>query len=640
MNRSVSVIIIALFAIFLVLSKVAIVYCQPKLIDLQDDKMQLESFIDGIISEQLQAYHIAGATVSIVKDGKILLLKGYGYSDIYQHKKVSADKTLFKVGGISQLITTTAIMQLYDKHKLALNNDVNEYFKFLNIPNSFKEPVTLGDILTRTTGFEQRSNMFTKDFRDLKPLNEYLKTNIPERIRPPAQLAGNSDFAMGLAGFIVEQITNIPFDTYVRENIFQPLGMNNSTFAQPLPDDKRFQLSDGYTFNDGLFEKESLPYIKVPPAGSMSTTALDMSRFMITILHNGLYDTTRIMSANAARQMQHRHFIHDPEVSGNCYGFWERYINNQRVIMNTGNSYVFHSLLALVPDFDLGIFISFNSYESKKAGSEVLQAFMNRYYPANNDANIVPLKDYKQRSYRYPGNYWSTETSYSTIGKLLQLDRTVSIHSTTKGYLLVHGLIGGTSQWVEIKPMVFQDLSSKRRLVFHSNNDGSVNFAFLSEHPTTAYYRIKWYESPEFYVTLTSICLMVFLSFILFWPFSRGYQRENEMIHVIHNIKFQNLTFQTALWLSIINIVFVVGLYIILKKPETLVFDIPSSFKLLLILPVISAILTITGLILMLVAWKDLYWDIRSRIHYSMVILAAATFIPILMFWNLLGFHF
>lgn len=639
-NWGLSVVKISLFALFIVFTRAAFVSGQPKLINLQDDKMQLESFIDGIISEQLQVYHIAGATVTIVKDGNVLLMKGYGYSDILNHKKVAADKTLFRIGGVSQLITTTAIMQLYDKQKVSLNSDVNGYFKFLNIPNTFKEPVTLEDILTRTTGFEQRFNMFTKDYRDLKPLNEYLKNNIPVRIRPPGKLAGDSDFAMGLAGYIVEQITNTSFETYVQENIFQPLQMNSSTFAQPLPKEKLDQLSDGYTFKNGLFEKDPIPYIKVPPAGSMYTTAKDMSRFMITLLHNGLYDTTRIMSAKVAQQMQHRHFIHDPEVSGNCYGFWERYINNQRVIMSTGNSYVFHSLLALVPDFDLGIFISFNSYGGEKACSEFLQIFMDHYYSGNNAANIVPMKDYKQRSYRYLGNYWSTETSYSTIGKLLQLDRTVSIHSTPKGYLLVHGLKGGASQWVEIRPTVFQDLNSNRRLVFHSTNEGSVNYAFLSNNPTTAYYRIAWYESPEFHVTLTSICLMVFLSFILFWPFSRGYQREYEMIHVIHNIKFQNLTFQTALWLSLIDIIFVAGLYIILKSPETLAFDIPLSLKLLLILPVISTILTIIDLILMLLAWKDLYWDIRSRIHFSMVILAAATFIPILMFWNLLGFHY
>lgn len=612
------------------------IFGQSKLTNMNDDILQLQSFVDGIISEQLQTFHIAGATVSIVKDGNTLLLKGYGYSDIPDKVKVDAGKTIFKVGEISQIITTLSILQLEEKQRLSLNKNVNDYFSFFNIPKTFKEPVTLGSILTRTTGFENQFNVFTRNSGKLMPMNEYLKNNIPERIRPPDLLAGNSNYAMGLAGYVVGQITNEPFESYVEENIFHPLQMTNSSFEQPLHEKETGTIAKGYTFRNGVFQQEPDVFSKIPPSGSMSTTAADMTRLMITLLHNGLLDTTWILSANIARQMQHRHFIHDPEVSGNCYGFWEQYINDQRVIMSVGNAYSFHSLLALVPDFDLGIFISYNSYEASKVIPVFLKTFMDRYYPKLNNGKITPMKDFKQRSYQFSGNYWSTGTSYSTIGKLLQLFRTVSIHTTPKGYLLVHGLRGGPTQWVEIKPLVFQNISDDERLVFHSSKDGSIRYVYLSDEPTTAFYRIKWYESPEFHVTLVSLCFFIFLSFIIFWPF----KREREVNHVTYNLKYQNLTYQAALWTSIVNVIFLTGLYIFLNNPETLLFEIPMKMKLLLILPIISAILTIFDLIFLLIAWKDFYWDIRPRIHFTLVVLAAAVFIPVLMFWNLLGFHY
>ena len=91
------------------------------------DPQELEAFIDGVMAAQMEAYHIPGATISVVKDGELFFAKGYGYADLESRKPVIANETLFRVGSVSKLLTWTAVMQLAEQGKLDLNVDVNTY---------------------------------------------------------------------------------------------------------------------------------------------------------------------------------------------------------------------------------------------------------------------------------------------------------------------------------------------------------------------------------------------------------------------------------------------------------------------------------------------------------------------------------
>lgn len=117
-------------------------------------KADLEAFLDALLPAQLQSRDIAGAVVAVVKDGQILLAKGYGYADFAAKKPVVADQTLFRPGSISKVFTATAVMQLVGQGKLDLDRDVNDYLDFA-IPKAFPEPITLRRLLTHTAGFEE-----------------------------------------------------------------------------------------------------------------------------------------------------------------------------------------------------------------------------------------------------------------------------------------------------------------------------------------------------------------------------------------------------------------------------------------------------------------------------------------------------
>src|SRR3989440_12092424 len=231
-------------------------------------KPDLEAFLDGLIPAQLQNRDIAGAVVSVVKDGRVLLAKGYGYADFAAKKSVVADKTLFRPGSISKTFTAIAVMQLVEQGKLDLDRDVNDYLDFA-IPKSYPEPVTLRRILTHPAGFEETlKNLFVPSVREMRPIRDYLIAAMPARIFPPGQVPSYSNYGLTLAGYIVERVSGEPFEKYITAHILDPVRMEHSTFAQPLPPALESDMSAGYLA--AAEGPRKFEFVTAAPAGALS----------------------------------------------------------------------------------------------------------------------------------------------------------------------------------------------------------------------------------------------------------------------------------------------------------------------------------------------------------------------------------
>jgi len=206
----------------------------------------VEAFLDGMMPAQLERENIGGAVIAVVKDGKLLFAKGYGYADMEKRQPVTVDATLFRPGSISKLFTWTSVMQLVEQGKLDLDKDMNSYIDF-QIPPAYGKPITLRDIMTHTAGLEETArDLFVADAQHLTPLDQYLKQHLPQRIFPPFEVPAYSNYATTLAGYIVQRVSGKPFEQYVVENIFSPLEMKRTTFVQPLPSELEPLMSKGY----------------------------------------------------------------------------------------------------------------------------------------------------------------------------------------------------------------------------------------------------------------------------------------------------------------------------------------------------------------------------------------------------------
>ena len=138
-------------------------------------------------------------------------------------------------------------MQLVEQGKLDLNRDVNDYLDF-KIPPAYGKPITLGNIMTHTPGFEETDkDLFVADAQHMKNLEYYRQESHSLRAYfLQARCLLIRTMRVALAGYIVQRVSGKPFEQYAADNIFLPLGMKRTTFVQPLPEELKPLMSNGY----------------------------------------------------------------------------------------------------------------------------------------------------------------------------------------------------------------------------------------------------------------------------------------------------------------------------------------------------------------------------------------------------------
>src|SRR5215218_7343391 len=234
------------------------------------DPAEMKAFLDEELGREMEKHHIAGAAVSVVKDGKLFFAKGYGDADLKKDIPVDPEQTTFRIGSTAKLFTWTTVMQLAEQGKLDLNEDINTYLDF-RIPDTYSQPITLKDLMTHTAGFEDRYyERLAKDPDELEPPREWLISHMPARVSPPGDVAAYSSYGAALAGYIVARVSGEPYDQYVQEHILNPLGMVHTTAQSPMPPDMRTHSSVGYTYEVGAFQV-------FPTASDMGQPALEYS---------------------------------------------------------------------------------------------------------------------------------------------------------------------------------------------------------------------------------------------------------------------------------------------------------------------------------------------------------------------------
>lgn len=495
-------------------------------------KQDLEPFFDALISSQLRTRNLAGAVVSVVKDGQLLLQKGYGYADLDARKSVQPDQTLFRPGSISKLFTATAVMQLVEQGKLDLDRDVNEYIDF-TIPKTYPEPVTLRRLLTHTAGFEETlKNLFVAREIDLKPIGTYLANELPARIFPPGKIPSYSNYGFTLAGYIVERVSGEKFERYVDNHILKPLKMNNSTFDQPLPAQLAPQMSKGY-FNAAQKPRD-FELVQAAPAGALSTTAADMTRFMLAFLQDGNVDGVSILKPETVRQMESRQFELNPMICGLGLTFMEYWLSPVRVIGHGGDTIYFHSDMVLVPDAHVGYFLSYNTLGKNVGGGrgEVQRAFIDRYFPAQAESKSeIEPNIARNDGLAVSGVYDGTRRSDTTFLRMIALMDQFSVKSDKDGILTVEdskNQRGELKKWKEIAPLVYNEVDGPERIAFRRDPSGKVTEML----PFPAIYegqRVLWYNNKRLVSPVIGATLLLSLLTVLLWPVAvivrKRYQR-------------------------------------------------------------------------------------------------------------------
>jgi CubicO group peptidase (beta-lactamase class C family) len=473
------------------------------------EREDLEIFFDGIIPLQLERSDIAGATILVMKDGKDLLRKGYGFSNIPKKKPVDPETTMFRLASISKLFTWISVMQLAEQGKLDIDADVNKYLDFQIAP-AFGKPITLRNLMTHTGGFEEEiRDILLTDPKQATPLREFMIENQPRRIFSPGVVPAYSNYGVGLAGYIVERVGGEPFEQYVAEHIFQPLEMKHSSFKQPLAEDLLPFPSDGYRSNT---EKPAVGFeiFNPAPAGGVSSTASDMGRFAQALLNGGEWDGHRILKTQTLSAMWTRQFGTSEALPAMCMGFYQTWRNGLHFVGHDGDLIAFHSMFLLEPKEKLVIFISYNSAGSAdKTRAEILTAFADRYYPSAQKPEFQKLAEDDLKA--IAGTYQATRRSESNklkIGSLLgQSEATVD----KDGVLKVDDykdLRGHVRQWKLIGKDLWQEAEDQRRIFAIRDSTGKIVRIAVS-FPGVQFERVPWYENSQAILPILMVSLVI-----------------------------------------------------------------------------------------------------------------------------------
>ncbi|MES2402972.1 MAG: serine hydrolase domain-containing protein [Pseudomonadota bacterium] len=488
------------------------------------DAADLRSFFDGLVPYMLKRNDIAGAVLVVVKDSKPIFAQGYGYADVAKRTPVIPDQTLFRIGSVSKLFTWTAVMQLVAAGKIDLDADVNKYLDF-KIPEKFGKPITMRDLMTMTPGFAEviRDLIFASP-RKPYPLRQYLVERMPPRIFPPGKVVAYSNYGATLAGYIVQRVSGEPFDQYVEAHILKPLAMSHSTFVQPLPSALAGDFATGYIT---ATDKDTVPFevIEAYPAGSFTSSATDMAKFMIMQLQGGRFDGNTILPAATVQLMHSPHYNAAPDMNGYDFGFYRENRNGLSIIGHGGDTLAFHSDLHLLLDKDIGVFMSFNSAGKVPNGTaegvrtELFRAFLDRYFPYTSPAQPT-VASAKTDAARVAGWYWASRREDSALRLIFSLGQ-AQVAALPNGEITVSMLkdpSGAVKHWREIGPLLYQEVNGQSKLRFVTNQDGSIKWWTTDDFPPVEVFQpVHGLQQHGWFVLLTEIAIAVFVLTVLVW---------------------------------------------------------------------------------------------------------------------------
>jgi CubicO group peptidase (beta-lactamase class C family) len=282
--------------------------------------------INGAMQGYVDRRQFAGVITLVARRGQVAHLEKFGWQEIEANKPMAFD-TIFRIYSMTKPITSTAVMMLAEEGKIRLVDPVSRYipgFKHLKVmvPRNGcdfdlvparREP-TLHDLLTHTAGlsygFDESSALdalYRQDFwgannRDPEPTLEELitqLTKLPLANHPGAEF--RYSVAIDVLGYIVQLASGLPFDTFLKERIFQPLGMVDTDFW--VPSEKVYRLAAVYgpAEEGGLKPAETPPYRYTRPTrqpsggGGLVSTVQDYFRFGQMILNQGAFEGVRLL---------------------------------------------------------------------------------------------------------------------------------------------------------------------------------------------------------------------------------------------------------------------------------------------------------------------------------------------------------
>lgn len=352
----------------------------------------IKDSLDAYIQEGMKDWNIPGLAIAIVKDGKVVVMKGFGVRNLETKEPVD-ENTLFMIASNSKLFTATALAQLEYNKKLSLDDKITKYFPdYKAYDPTTTSLVNIRDMLSHHLGTKTFQGDFTFWNSSLSRSQVIYKMRFLEPWQNFRQSYGYCNSCFVTAGEIIPRVSKMPWEVYVYDSIVEPLEMiNTHTLGRNME-----EMPDAATPYTSTFSKDvvAIPYDNVDnlaPAGSIVSCVKDISHWLLMQLDSGRYNGKQIIQwpvIERTRQMQtitssSKSSVFPSHYTGYGLGVFQRDYNGRQVFYHTGGADGFVTNTCFVPEEKLGITILTNNDNQsffELLRYQILDAYLNVPY--------------------------------------------------------------------------------------------------------------------------------------------------------------------------------------------------------------------------------------------------------------------
>lgn len=431
----------------------------------------IKDSLDTYINREMKRWNLPGMAIAIVKDGKIWMMKGYGYADIKTKKPVT-EETVFQIASNSKAFTGTSLALLEHYKKLDLNDKVKTFLPYFRMDEAWKtEQISIADVLSHRIGYEtfQTDLVNWATTRTRRQLIENMVNVVPKfGLR---ETYGYCNMGYLVAGEIIPAVTDTSWDDYIRYHYLLPLEMKQTvtTYGDFMNPAKTQTASKAYTLlGDQVSEIVPANVNSLAPAAGISSSVGDLSKWVIMQLGNGMYQGKQVVPAEVIGRTRESFFIDEPAGrKGNHFntyglGWFLKDAYGKKVVTHDGGANGFLSKTVLIPEENVGFVILTNSdaqYFYEALGKQLTDDLLGR-----------PYDNYSIRYYAF-----FEKSHKEEMEKVKELREIAAAHKTTKdSYTRLSGVY--TNSIYGKITVVGKDKSAEVSFEFHPQYTGTIRF--------------------------------------------------------------------------------------------------------------------------------------------------------------------
>lgn len=577
------------------------------------------------IRTNMELAHAPGVVVAVVTKEGVIHSEAFGVTSAQGGVAVNFDQTVFSVASVSKMFTALAVLREVEKGRLALDADISGMAPELNFHNPFDQPITLRHLLTHSSGLDRQNfGDAARNASVVLPLGDYLQGLDWVVARPPGKTFVYDNNGYSLAGHLVELSSGVRFSDYVEENILKPLGMVDASFRRI---ELTPEMAPGHQSGQpiGFFPRHTTP------AGMLTLTGKDMSRFMIAVLNSGQIDNQQVLSAESLEQATSPQYVTGPHIPRSYgYGFFvvDSTRENGDSFYHGGDNEGYQAHLEFWPDAGVGIFIVVNDVSSSRIIADFRNAIADSVATSESSKEVPNAQREAHSDHSlYLGEYLFGGISTTKFDRIAALfDGGEKVELGDDGRLMISG-----APYVEVAPGEFRREDEPRARICFGFYEGNKFAQTLSTSGRT-YVRTKDLLPIHVQRLALVIAMGTMLLGVVFWSgcwitsfFSKRIQLHSPVSKIL-------LGTNGLLYGSVM-----VGIAMVAPQAK-FQFGIPQPMYVLLALSTVSAVMAFANVGLLVSTLRSSQFGVSVKVQHFIFAVALVTMTFLLYHWNFMIF--